>query len=180
MKPSVKVATCGVFTALSVVLMFFGGTVFVFSYVVPLVLGVLMIMLKKTLGVGSSVSVYVSTSILSFIIVPDKETVLLYVLFFGYYPIIKASLDKIKPKAVSMILKILLFNVSLTVIELLCVYVFGIPFFEDNGFSVAILIFFIVLMNVLFIMYEYILKYSLFLYERKFEKRIIRFLHGKR
>lgn len=180
MKPSIKVATCGICTALSVVLLFFGGTVFVFSYVVPLVLGVLMIMLKKTLMPSSAVSVYVATSILSFMIVPDKETVLLYILFFGYYPIIKSSLDKIKPKFVSAILKVLLFNASLVVIELLCVYVFGIPFFEEGAFSIGFLILFVALMNIVFVMYEFILKYSLILYERKFEKRVIRLLKGKR
>lgn len=180
MKPSVKVATCGICTALSVVLLFFGGTIYIFSYAVPIVLGVLMILLKKTLTISSAVSVYVATSILSFIIVPDKETVLLYVLFFGYYPIIKSSLDKIKPKFLSVVLKILLFNISLVVVELLCVYVFGIPFFENGAFSVFILISFIVLMNVLFAMYEYILKYSLILYVMKYEKRVVRLLKGKR
>lgn len=180
MKPSIKVATCGICTALSVVLLFFGGTIFIFSYVVPIVLGVLMIMLKKTLKTSSAVSVYVATSILSFMIVPDKETVLLYVLFFGYYPIIKSSIEKIKPKFLLAFVKILLFNVSFVVIELLCVYVFGIPFFEEGHFSAFILISFVALMNLLFAMYEYILKYSLILYETKFEKRIIRILKGKR
>lgn len=180
MKPSIKVATCGICTAISVVLLFFGGVIYIFAYVVPIVLGILMMMLKKSLKTSSAVSVYVATSLLSFMIVPDKETVLLYVLFFGYYPIIKASLDKIKPKSISVLVKILLFNVSLTIIELLCVYVFGIPFFDEGVFSISLLIMFAVLMNVLFAMYEYILKHSLMIYEKKFEKRVLRFLNGKR
>lgn len=179
-KPSIKVATCGICTAISVVLLFFGGVIYIFAYVVPIVLGLLMMMLKKTLKTSSAVSVYVATSILSFMIVPDKETVLLYIMFFGYYPIIKASLDKIKPKFLSVLVKILLFNVSLIAIELICVYVFGIPFFEDGAFSISLLILFVFLMNFLFVMYEYILKHSLVIYERKLEKRVLRILKGKR
>lgn len=175
MKPAVKAAVCGVCTALSVALMFLGGITYIFSYVVPVVLGILLIMLKRTFGKGSAFTVYIATSLLSLLLVPEKETVLLFALFFGYYPIIKSSLDKIKPKALSLFVKLIIFNASVLVIELLCVYAFGIPFFEDGVFSAAMLISFAVLMNVVFILYEYVLKIYLALYIKKFEKRVKRF-----
>lgn len=180
LKASLKVATCGIFTALSVVLMFLGGTLYIFAYVVPMLLGLIMILMKKTLGTSSVVSVYLATSIITFLFVPDKEAVLLYVLFFGYYPIIKSSLDKIKPKALGYFVKLLIFNVSIFVIELLCVKVFGIPFFEDGTFSIAILVGFALVMNLIFIMYEYILKVYLQIYAKKYEKKVLKFFKGKR
>ena len=163
---------CGLAAALCVTLMFLGGILYIFAYTVPMLLGLVTVMIKKTFGTGSAVSVYIATSILSLILVPEKETVMMYVLFFGYYPIIRTYLDRIKSKIISLSLKLIIFNACVAVIELICVYVFGIPFFEDGDFSKAMLIVFALAMNVIFIMYEHLLKYFVLLYERKIEKRL--------
>lgn len=176
MKKSIKAAVGGMCTALSVVLMFLGGVLYIFTYAVPMLLGILMTMLKKTFGNSTALSVYAATSILSFILVSEKECVLMYVLFFGYYPVLKPCLERVKPKAVSVLLKFLIFNIAVLVIEIISVYVFGIPFFEDGVFSKTILILFAVLMNITFFMYEFMLKYYLLVYERKLEKRILKLL----
>lgn len=141
-----------------------------------MILGLLLIMLAKTLGAKPALSVYAAVSFLSLILVTEKESVLMYVLFFGYYPIIKQYIEKIRPRFLSFAVKLLLFNAALAAVELLCVYVFGIPFFEDNTFSVGMVAAFAVLMNVVFIMYEFMLKYFLILYENKLEKRIKKLL----
>lgn len=94
MKTSIKAAVCGICTALSVVLMFLGGIFSVLLYVVPMILGILMIMLQRTFGKGFAVTVYAATSILSLIIAPEKEMVLMYALFFGYYPMVLPYLEK--------------------------------------------------------------------------------------
>ena len=173
---SVRAAMCGLAAALSITLMFLGGVLYVFAYTVPMLLGLISVMIKKTLGTGSAVFVYIATSILSLILVPEKECVMMFVLFFGYYPIVKSYFEKIKLKAVRFILKLLLFNASLAVIELICVYAFGIPFFEDGVFSAALLIGFAAAMNFVFVMYDFLLKIFLVLYEKKIEKRIKKFL----
>ena len=175
-KKSVRVAVCGLAAALSVTLMFFGGVVYVFAYTVPMLLGLISVMIKKSFGTGSAVFVYIAVSLLSLMLVPEKESVLMFVLFFGYYPIIRESFEKVKSKAIRFILKLLLFNVSLTVIELISVYIFGIPFFEDGVFSAGLLIGFAVVMNLVFIMYDFLLKTFLILYEKKIEKRIKKYL----
>ena len=55
MKNSVKIAVCGLSTALSVVLMFVCGFFYSLTYVAPLVLGFLMLMICKTFGDRKSV-----------------------------------------------------------------------------------------------------------------------------
>lgn len=174
MKKSIKAAAGGLCTALSVVLMLLGSVLYIFTYAVPMLLGILITMLKKTFGKGTAFSVYLATAFISFLLVSDKECVLMYVLFFGYYPIIKPHLEKIKPKPLSYLLKFLIFNASVIIIELISVYVFGIPFFEDGVFSKTILCMFALLMNIIFFMYEFLLKYYLLIYEKKLEKRIIK------
>ncbi len=175
-RKSIRAAVCGIAAALNVTLMFFGGVVYIFAYTVPMLLGLISVMIKKTFGVGSAALVYAASSILSFILVPDKECVLMFVLFFGYYPIVKSYFDKIKIKPLRFLSKLLVFNTSIAVIELLCVYLFHIPFFEDGVFSYALLIGFAAAMNFTFIMYDYLLKIFLVLYEKKIEKRITKYL----
>lgn len=175
MKKSVMAAVGGLSSALSVAVMFCSSLLYVFSYVVPMVLGLLMMIVKKTFSASCAWCVYISASLLSLIIVPDKETVLMYVLFFGYYPIIKSGIDKIKFKLLGYLAKFLLFNVSVAAVELIAYFVFGIPFFEDGSFSAAMIIIFAVLMNVVFAMYEFLLNNFLVLYEKKIEKRIIKY-----
>jgi len=172
LKKSAKAALCGLSTALSLVFMFFGGAVSIFAYVVPMILGVLMSMIAKTLGNGSAVSVFISTSVLSFILAADKECVLMYVLFFGYYPIIKPYIERIKSKLISYILKFAVFNLSVFITEILCVYIFRIPFFEDGGFSNLLVIAFAAAMNVIFILYDFMLNRFLILYRNRLENRI--------
>ena len=175
-KKSLRVAVCGLAAALSVTLMFFGGVVYVFAYAVPMLLGLISVMIKKSFGTPSAVFVYVAVSLLSLILVPEKESVMMFVLFFGYYPIIRERFEKIKSKAIRIILNLILFNASLTVIELICVFVFGIPFFEDGVFSVWLLIGFSAAMNIVFVMYDILLRMFLILYEKKIEKRIKRYI----
>ena len=72
LKKSIKVAMCGLAAALCVTLMFLGGILYIFAYTVPMLLGIVTVMIKKTFGTGSAVSVYIATSILSLILVPEK------------------------------------------------------------------------------------------------------------
>jgi hypothetical protein len=130
-----------------------------------------MIMLKRSFGTSSAVITYVATSLLSFILVSDKECMLMYVLLFGYYPIIQPSINKIKLKLVRIIVKFLIANISVTVIQLILVYVFMIPFLDSNEGIITIILF-ALLMNILFVVYDFSLKALYILYERKYEKRI--------
>ena len=58
-------------------------------------------------------------------------------------------------------------------VELIAYFLFGIPFFEDGNFSAAMIVLFAVLMNVVFILYDLLLKIFLVLYEKRIEKRIL-------
>lgn len=171
MKKATTLAICSIVTALSVVLMFLGGITFIFAYIMPMLVGMLMIMLKRTFGTASAWITYIATSVLSFILVADKECMLMYVMLFGFYPIIQSGLNKIRIKPLSLILKLLIFNSLLAIIQIILVYVFGIPFLED-GEGKWLLILFAVLMNLLFIIYDRLIITLTRLYEIKLEKKI--------
>lgn len=62
--------------------------------------------------VGSGWLFYIATGILSLLVVPDKISVLPYLIFFGIYGIIKMHIERIRKLAVEILLKLLYFNVS--------------------------------------------------------------------
>ncbi|MGN1328455.1 MAG: hypothetical protein ACI4V4_02020 [Eubacterium sp.] len=171
MNNATRIAVCSIVTALSCVLLFFGGITFVLAYAMPMLVSIAMIMLKTTFGTKSAWITFVATSLLSFMLVADKECVLMYITFFGYYPIVKCSIDKIKAKPLKVICKLLLFNAMLTVCQLILVYVLGIPFLEEGEGKYFIIVF-AVLMNFLFVIYDYMINAVTDLYKLKIEKRI--------
>lgn len=65
-------------------------------------------------GVTAGIMVFAATSVLGFIISPLRGNVLVYCLFFGYYPILKGYLERLRSIYLEWILKIILFNISLT------------------------------------------------------------------
>lgn len=67
-------------------------------------------------GILSGVYVYVAASVLGMILLPDKDAPLIYILFFGYYPVVKSLIERLKSKILQWVLKLLVFNASLTVI----------------------------------------------------------------
>lgn len=160
-------------TALSLVLLFLGGITFVLAYAMPMLVGLTMIMLKTTFGTKSAWITYAATSLLSFMLVTDKECMLMYVVFFGYYPIVRCGIERIKAKPAGMLIKLLLFNAALTACQLLLVYAFGIPFFEE-GEGRYLIIVFALLMNCLFVIYDNMIGAVTKLYKLKIEKRIKR------
>lgn len=176
MRKSVKAAVAGMSAAVSVALLFMSGFFYVFTYVAPMIVGMLICALKKTFSSSTALCVYLATSILSLILVPDKESALIYILFFGYYPLIKRPIEKIKHKIFSIILKFAVFNVSLLITELISVFVFNIPFFEDGVFSATMLALFTILMNIVFVLNDIMLSAFIKIYERKLEKVVLKLL----
>ena len=74
--------------------------------------GVLMVVLVRTFGYGTAWITDVSTVLLSFFLVPDKECMLMYVLFVGYYTIVRQWIGRLRPRSVALAAECLLFNAA--------------------------------------------------------------------
>ena len=66
-------------------------------------------------GLLPGVYVFVVSSAISLLLMPGRAAPLLYALFFGYYPVIKSLVERIGWIAAQWALKLLAFNVALTV-----------------------------------------------------------------
>lgn len=174
MKNSKVIAYSGVATALSVVMLFLGSIFWVLGYTMPLVASLVMIILLDSISQKSALLTFISTSIISFILLNDKECVLLYILFFGYYPLIRDKINDIKPKFLSYLLKFITFNAAMVLTQVLCVYVFGIPF--DDMLGKWGIVLFVLCLNLVFFVFDKLYTLLLRLYKIKLKKKIEKYI----
>jgi len=78
------------------------------------------------LGFKNGTMFYLTTSVLSFLLIPSKTMVLLYIAFFGIYGLIKAQIEFLQNKIPQIILKLVTFNLLLAIIINLTRIVTGI------------------------------------------------------
>lgn len=174
MKNSKVIAYSGVATALSVVMLFLGSIFWVLGYTIPLVASLVMIILLDSISQKSALLTFISTSIISFILLNDKECVLLYILFFGYYPLIRDKINDIKPKFLSYLLKFITFNAAMVLTQVLCVYVFGIPF--DDMLGKWGIVLFVLCLNLVFVVFDKLYTLLLKLYRIKLKKKVEKYI----
>ena len=87
-----KTALGGIVAALSVATMFLTAVIPTLTYALPAVAGVLLVVMVIDVGKKWAFGVYAAVSLLSLLVLPDKEAAVLYVFFFGLYPIFKSVL----------------------------------------------------------------------------------------
>ncbi len=173
-KTSDRVALGGIVAALCIVIMFLTGVVPALYIVSPMAAGLLMVILVEEVSVSWAWLTYLAVSLLSLIVTFDKDAALMFILFFGYYPILRLNLEKIRSKPLKTVCKYLLFNAFLVIDWFLTVYLLGLPTFEDTGpvmYGVLIAAF-----NVIFFFYDRILSRMDWIYHQVFVKRVL----GKR
>ncbi len=132
MSQSGKTAIGGMITALSVVVLM-PTALEVFVYALPAFAGMLIMFSVVELDKKWAFGIYAAVSILSLMLVPNKEAAVLYAAFFGYYPILKAILESKLPRAAEYIIKFAVFNVAMLGSYAVLVKVLGIPFDELMG-----------------------------------------------
>ncbi len=165
MKKAKKTAICGMMSALSVVLMFFTTFTPILMYVLPILTGLIVWLVSQLIDKKWALGVYFSTSIISLVLLTDKEAALTYSLFFGFYPLIKDAFERL-PKVFSWVLKIILFNASAVLIGVAGVFVFGLSGEEYSEFGKATVPMLLSLANIVFLMYDNMLKkYKFFMIE---------------
>ena len=110
MKSSIKVAFCGVVAALITAFMAI-SLIPNATFAAPAVAGLLVIAVFAQFGALPALGCYFASAVLSFFIA-DKVSWVLYVVFFGYYPIIKPALERIKNVFLKWAVKLVLFNLA--------------------------------------------------------------------
>ena len=180
-----KTAIGGMAAALSVVLLI-PTALDLFVYALPALAGFLTLFCVIELGKGWAFGVYGATSILSLLLVPNKEAAVMYVAFFGYYAIVKALLENSKlPRAAEYLLKFLVFNAAVVSAYLVLIYVFGMPLDDVLGLDGDVwwakyaLPVMLVSGNVVFLVFDFALTRMAMVYLKVFQPKLRRLFRFK-
>lgn len=107
-----KLTVCAMLSALGVVLLWLGSAIEVVDVSMAVIASLFCVFAVIEYGGSAPWLVFLVTGVLSLILLPQKTPAVMYLLFFGYYPILKEKLEK-KRKLTAWIFKELLFNAAL-------------------------------------------------------------------
>ena len=111
-----RMATCAMMAALCVVLMVLGAVLELGMYACPLFAGLCFIPIGQKYGRKYHFTLFVASSILCFLMVPNMEENLMFAGLFGWYPIVRPMLQKF-PMVIRWICKLAIFNIVVIAIE---------------------------------------------------------------
>lgn len=166
----------GLAAALSLLLMFMTGMIPFGEFALPAFAGLVLIAVVVENGAATAVLVYVAVSLLSVFLVPVKEAALLFIFFFGYYPILQTRLQRIRPRPVRGVLKFAVFNVAVIAAYAVVINLLGISevldeFGSFGKYSALVLLF---LGNVFFAVYDFTVDNLHYVYINWFRPKFLR------
>ena len=121
--PSFTIALCALLASLGAALMTAGGLIPIATYCTPLLAGLLLLPVLYEFSRREAWMVWAVTAALSLMLSPDKEAGAMY-LFLGWYPIVKPALDRIRPRLLGFLAKLLLFTAAFAAMYAMLLYVF--------------------------------------------------------
>ena len=173
---SYKVALGGVISSLSIICMFLTSVFPAMYLALPMISGGLLMVVVAEVNLSWAFLTYMSIGLLSVFVTPDKEAALIFIMFFGHYPILKQSIAKKGSAPLRLFFKLAAFNICIILNFRLTVYVLGYDeILEDiaewGKYGLYILL---GLSNLVFIMYDYTLSGYMNLYVRYFRPRFLK------
>ena len=107
---SYRVALGGIIASLCLLAMFLTGVIPIFYILLPMIAGLLLSIMVTDPGTRWALLPYLSVGVLSLFMTPNKDAAMIFLLFFGHYPIVVPFLQKIRLPFLRILLKLLLFN----------------------------------------------------------------------
>lgn len=162
--PSKKLAFSAILCALGVVILFMGSLIEMIDITMAAMASFLVIVCMIEISGYMPLLVFAVTAVLSFLLLPNKSVVLIYSLFFGFYPVLKNYMERL-PFALSWVCKFIVFNFFIGVY-----YVFAKDLLFPDIDSIKVYL--VLLLNVIFFTLD--LAQTLFVtaYVNKFRKML--------
>ena len=147
-----KLTTCALLSALGVILLYIGSLIEAVDISMAVFASLLGVIAVIEYGRGAAWSVFLATAVLGCILAPPWGGfggTLYYVAFFGFYPILKESFEKMS-KVKCWICKEAVFNVCLAVM----IAVLKMLLFSKVTIPTAMYVIVVVLCEIVFILYD--------------------------
>ncbi len=174
MKNTKKITLCAVMAALATVIMLISHFPYL-TYAVPAVSGLCVMIIVIEIDCKWAVLTYLSASVMAFLFA-EMESKIMFIAFFGFYPIIKCLIEKIGKSVIEWIIKYLIFNLCIVTAYSLFAEFLLSPV-EDMGvlneYANYILL---ALANFVFAFYDVAISKISWLYLEKLHNKFTRFL----
>lgn len=169
-----KISLCGVSSAVALLIMFLSGVFPMLDYALPMYAGFTMVVIIVEAGRKWAVMTYCTVSLLCLFLTPNYQASFLFILFMGYYPILRYSLEKIAVKPLKLIIKFLVFNIAIIIYYEIFTKLFtGIEIDDIGLFGKYSLYFTWFMANIIFVFYDYLLGELTRIYTDWFRKKIL-------
>ncbi|MDD6060502.1 MAG: hypothetical protein PUB97_09010 [Ruminococcus sp.] len=168
---SYRVALGGIVAALCLVTMFLAGVIPALYLVLPMAAGILMMIIAVEVSKSWAFLTYTAVSLLSLLITFDKESALIFIMFFGHYPILRMYIARIPLRFLRAAIKTAIFNICIIAYFYVTVYIFGLEamleeFGEFGKYGAWIML---GLSNVIFVLYDINLDAMHIIYKKRFK-----------
>lgn len=152
MKKSVKITFSAIMAALAVAFMLLSYFPYL-TYAIPAISGMFIMVTVIEVNKKYAFAAYLASAVLVFLLA-EPESKLMFVALFGYYPILKAILDRVEPRPIQWILKFAVFNAAVTLVYFVFASLFGITLDGLGDFGKYTVIILFVAGNFVFVFYD--------------------------
>ncbi len=149
-----RMALCGVTAAVSLLLMFLTTVFPVMSYGLPALCGVLTTLIVIECGDRMALTMYGAVSILSLLLLPSKESAVVYLLLFGWYPVAKRRIESLRKPVIEWLLKLISMAVPIGIGSAAAIAVLGVAGFFGPDITGWLIPLFYLAVGVVFVFYD--------------------------
>jgi hypothetical protein len=110
------ITLAALFTALSVVMLYLANLLPTVQLGFAAAASLFAVAAVIETGLVSAIFVFIGSAVIGTLLLPDKTALLVYVLFFGYYPVIKSIAERIRSLVLSWALKLAVFEAAFSLI----------------------------------------------------------------
>jgi hypothetical protein len=165
MNKSLKLARGGIYTAIGFLCIYLSSVIPVNKFYLMGIAACIIPISVITTGLKNSYIVYISTSLLSLIVLGLRGSVFSYIAFFGIYGFIKYYIEKLKNFYLEIALKLVFFNISLYLIFLLFKSFIAMP---TTKFPMPVII---IICEFVFLIFDYALSVFITYFSTRYLKK---------
>lgn len=164
---SKKIAFCGIMGAVSVLVLYFGSLIDVLDLSMSVIASLSVVLVVVEIGYSYAWMTYAAAGILSALLLPKKLAAVFFLIFMGYYPILKSYIEKLNSAVVRWILKLLSANTALVV------FYFALKLFMPEELETGTLLVVMYVIAIIgFVLYDVAITQLISLYFYKFRDRL--------
>ncbi len=164
---ALRLTMSGVMSGLGVTLLYIGSVFEVLDITLAALASFIIVFFVMEFSKLQAFAVFTVTGTLALLLLPNKFPAVMYFVFIGYYPILKAIAEKKLKKVSAYAFKLIIFNAALFTLIFLARRFFRTP---ENVFALEVA--FVALANLTFVVYDFALTRLISFYFYKLRPRL--------